>query len=224
MRFEEAMAISAKQILSRKGKRPITPEQYRMIRRVIRKHGGRFASRNLLLVNLQTNACISSADVLKLKTGTVFREGRILNKFWINQKKIKRSQLVSASASMRSDIRRVMKDYARMFGKDYFSDPCNPLFPSQRIDRRKGSRKPLSYTAYRNMLRQTFIELDMDTDLYGTHSLRSAVPHNYFRHSGDAKGTRALYHLKKGRTTIRYIEKTSRIKAIEIRKELLFND
>jgi hypothetical protein len=191
---------------------------------MIRKDGSRFASRNLLLINLQTNTCINSSDVLKFKTGTVFREGKIIDKFWINQKKITKSQLVTATQANQADIEAVIGDYAKIFYPDYFCYPSNPLFPSQRIDKETGYCKAMSYSAYRSVLRRAFIELNMNTKLYGTHSLRSALPQAYYFKTGDAKGAKALYERRSGRTTITYREEETSRKAVEIRKELLFTD
>ncbi len=209
---------------SKKPKLPITQNQYQRIRNSIRKTGGRFASRNLLLVNLQTNSCINSSDVLKFKTGTVFREGRIIDKFWINQKKLSKSQLVTATRAIRSDIEAVIKDYSMMFYPEYFNDPNNPLFPSQRIDKETGYCKAMSYSAYRSFLQRIFAKLNMNLDLYGTHSLRSALPQAYYWRTGDVKGAKALYDHRSGRTTITYIEEVSARKAIEIKRELQFSD
>ena len=206
------------------GKKPINLQQYRRIRDLIRNAGSRFASRNLLLINLQTNTCIPSSDVLRFKTGTVFREGRIISMFWINQKKPNKSQLVAATRSIRSDIKAVMRDYSKLFGEEYFNDPSNPLFPSQRIDKTTGRYQAISYGSYRRFLRQAFRNLNMNPDLYGTHSLRSALPHAYLLKTGDKAGAKALLRLKPGRTTITYIDKTSSLKAIEIKKELQFSD
>ena len=205
-------------------KLPITEAQYRKIRRAIRGEKGRFASRNLLLINLHTNTCINSSDVLKFKTGTVFREGRIIDKFWINQKKITKSQLVTATRSIRSDIEAVIRDYAKIFYPDYFSCPSNPLFPSQVIDKETGYCKAMSYSAYRSVLRRVFMKLDMNTKLYGTHSLRSALPQAYYRKTGDAKGAKALFERRSGRTTITYKEQVTSRRAIEIKKEVQFTD
>lgn len=205
-------------------KLPITEAQYRNIRRAIRREKGRFASRNLLLINLHTNTCINSSDILKFKTGTVFREGRIIEKFWINQKKITKSQLVTPTRAIRSDIEAVIRDYAKIFYPDYFSCPNNPLFPSQVIDKHTGYCKSMSYSAYRGFLKRLFEKLEMNPELYGTHSLRSALPQAYFSKTGDAKGAKALYERRTGRTTITYREEVTSRKAVEIRKELQFTD
>lgn len=181
-------------------------------------------SRNLLLINLQTNACISAADALKLKTGTVFREGKIVHKFWIKQQKVKYSQFIILTPSLRMDIRAVIKEYAEYFDEDYFSNPNNPLFPSQRVKNNIGEIKPMSYSAYRSMLIKIMTALKMDLKYYGTQSLRSALPYAYLKNTGDVKGARALYKLKTGRTTTTYAEEGTPRKAIEIRKELLFSD
>ncbi len=209
---------------SKSAKLPITSDDYKRIRKIIRQGKGRFVTRNLLLVNLQTNTCVGSSDVLKFKTGTVYRAGKIIKKFWINQKKNNRSQLVSATVAIRSDIDAVIKDYTRVFGPDYFNNPNNPLFPSQVFDKQTRCYKPLSYSAHRRFLRQAFAKLNMDLDLYGTHSLRTALPLAYYKRTGDAIGAKALFTRKYGRTTITYIEKVSRLKAIEIKKELQFTD
>ena len=209
---------------SKDKKQPITLDEYRRIRNVIRRSGGRFIARNLLLVNLQTNTCVSSSDVLKFKTGTVYRQGHIIKKFWINQKKPNKSQLVSATVSIRSDIEAVMKEYCRLFSPNYFSDPNNPLFPTQRIAKQTGKYKPMSYGAYRGFLRPIFAQLGMDLKRYGTHSLRTALPLAYYQKTGDAAGAKAIFNHKSGKTTVTYIEKVSSLKAVEIRKELLFTD
>lgn len=208
----------------RSPKIPITLEEYRKIRKYIRHEGGRFASRNLLLINLHTNTAVSASDVLKFKTGTVFRQGKILSKFWINQKKINKSQLVSATRSIRSDLESVIQDYTTRFGPDYFRNPKNPLFPSQQSIREDGHYKALSYSAYRGLLRRIFIALGFDPERYGTHSLRSALPQAYFLRTGDVKGANALYEHTSGSTTITYVEKKSLRKAIEIRKDCQFID
>lgn len=205
-------------------KLPITESQYRRMRRLVRREKGRFASRNLLLINLHTNTCINSSDILKFKTGTVFREGRIIDKFWINQKKITKSQLVAATRAIRSDIEAVIRDYATIFYPDYFSCPSNPLFPSQVTDKHTGYCKAMSYSAYRSLLRRLFVKLDMNPKLYGTHSLRSALPQAYFSKTGDTKGAKALFERRSGRTTITYREEVTSRKAVEIRKELQFTD
>ncbi len=209
---------------SRGTKLPITQDEYRRIREIIRKEGGRFVARNLLLVNLQTNTCVSSADVLRFKTGTVYRERRIINKYWINQKKTSRSQLVSATAAIRADVEAAIKAYGKMLDPYYFENPKNPLFPSSRIDKQTGTYKPLSYSAYHRVLKQAFSKLDMDPKLYGTHSLRTAIPLAYYNKTGDTAGAKAIFDRKSGQTTITYIETVSSLKAIEIKKELLFTD
>ncbi len=205
-------------------KLPITETQYRKIRRLIRREKAKFASRNLLLINLHTNTCINSSDILRFKTGTVFREGRIIDKFWINQKKITKSQLVTATRAIRSDIEAVIRDYSMIFYPDYFSCPNNPLFPSQIIDKRTCFCKAISYSSYRSFLKRLFQKLDMNPRLYGTHSLRSALPQAYYSRTGDAKGAQALYQRRSGRTTISYREEVTSRKAVEIRKELQFTD
>lgn len=209
---------------SKSTKLPITQGEYKKIRKAIRKKGGRFISRNLLLVNLQTNTCISSSDVLKMKTGTVFRAGRILGKFWINQKSSRKSQLVTPTREMRKDIENAIREYANYFDVNYFSDPGNPLFPSQRVEPETGHYKSISYSAYRGFLSDAFKNAGLDSNSYGTHSLRIAIPLSYYQKTKDEVGAKAIFYRRSGQTTISYIERATSMKAIEIKKEFLFSE
>ena len=101
-------------------KLPLTLEQYRKIRKAIRKGSSRHKKRNLLLINIQANTSLRSCDVLKLKVGDVYREGKFIKSFWIEQKKTKKQTAVIVLDCILEDLREAKREYEKKLCINYF--------------------------------------------------------------------------------------------------------
>lgn len=203
-------------------KLPLTLEQYKKIREVIRTGNSRYKKRNLLLINVQANTSLRSCDVLKMKVGDVYRDGRFIKNFWIEQKKTKKQTAVIVLDCILKDLREAKKEYDEKLCVNYFDNPDFALFPSEWRGYREF--KPISYSSYFMMLKKWVKQIGLNPDLYGTHSLRASIPLDYFRTTGDLATTSKLFGHSQISTTSIYINEIAKEKASQVRESFNFSD
>ena len=179
--------------------------------------------RNLLLVNMQANTSLRVSDVLKMKVGDVYRKGKFINCFWIEQKKTKEIVLIYLVDCIIKELYNVKALYERLFSKDYFENPENPLFPSKQFDL-NGEFKPIGYTTYFSLLQGWIMDIGLNSDLYGTHSLRVGIPLKYYQITTDPLGMKELFGHLNLETTMGYVENEAKVKAAMYRKKYHFDD
>jgi len=205
----------------RGSKLPLNPAQYKRLRKLIRGSDEKLKFRNLLLVNFQINSSLRASDVLKLTVGDVYRSGRYLDKIWVTQKKTDSVVAVPILDVMVKDLELARGSYHDLLSDDYFDEKDHPLFPSWK--RISGGFKAISYPAYLMMLKGWIEDIGLNPDLYGTHSLRSSLPLEYYRKTRDETGTSKLFGHRNKQTTVAYIEEVASDIASDFRKEFFFD-
>lgn len=203
-------------------KLPLTLIQYQEIRGIIRKSNSRYKARNLLLINLHINTSLRASDVLKINVGDIYRNGEFLKSFWVEQKKTKKQTAIIILDCILSDLEAVKNEYENRLCTDYFNNSEFALFPSER--HRYKDFKPISYSSYFMMLKRWIREIGLNPDQYGTHSLRSSVPLDYYKQTGDLPTTSKLFGHSQISTTNGYIEEVAKEKASLARVKYNFTD
>ena len=212
-----------------KGKRkygaklPLTLEQYKTIRKLIRgSKQNKYAARNLLLINFQLNSSFRASDILSLKIKDIFDNGRYLPEIWRKQQKTKDPNIIKITPVIIEDLNAAQLAYHDIFMPGYFNNPDLPLFPSKR--KNNGKFKALDYSTYLYYLKGWIAEAGLNPDLYGTHSLRSAIPVDYYSQTGDLLTASHMFgHLSSATTQI-YVNKVAKKKAADIRELYQFKD
>lgn len=204
-------------------KLPINFSLYKKIRQVILKEKGRCIFRNLFLVNVQVNTSLRASDLLNLKVGDVYREGRFIEKLWLEQKKTCEQVAIFIYDSIMDDLEQIRMIYEILYNPGYFDNPTNPLFPASRKDR-TGCYHALSYNTYQSLFKCWISKIGLNPDLYGTHSLRSAVPMIYYYQTRDLLTTSKLFGHSSVKTTEIYVKEVSKFHAVENRKKYQFHD
>lgn len=208
----------------RKGnKLPLTEKDYKKIRRMIRGGMEKMKHRDLLLLSLQTNTSLRAGDVLKLNVGQVFRNQRVISKFWLEQTKTGDQAAITILDCIKEDIQHAKDSYEQLFQTSYFSNPDFPLFPSWKQDR-NNQFQPLTYSRYLALLKQWVADIGLNPDQYGTHSLRSTIPVDYYRKTRDVVGASKLFGHKSTKTTAGYLDEVAKDMALEYRKTYFFGD
>jgi site-specific recombinase XerD len=96
------------------------------------------------------------------------------------------------------------------------------LFPSGQ--KQAGKFVPLAYSTYQNIIKKLIRAIGLNPDLYGTHSLRSAVPLEFFEKEGDIVTTSHMFGHRSTATTQIYVEEIAKKKASEMRTKYNFFD
>lgn len=203
---------------NRGAKLPLELEQYQAIRRLIRAEGRLWKARNLLLINLQVNSSLRASDLLSLKVGDIYRKGAFHRQIWVKQKKTGHLASVKLLGCMVEDLQAAKEEYEGRIDRNYFEHPRFPLFPSQML------LNPLSYSRYLGLLKAWFAGVGLDPALYGSHSLRSAVPVRFYSETGDGIATSKLFGHSKLSTTTVYLEEVAKMRAADFREEFHFYD
>ncbi len=221
--------LNKKLIENFKGKRksgaklPLAKEHYVTIRKLIRgSKNSKYSARNLLLINIQVNSSFRASDVLSLKIKDVFVNGKFLNELWRKQKKTGEMNILRVTQIMINDLVNAQIEYDKDFLPGYFNNPELPLFPSTK--KTNGKYEPLDYSTYLFYLKRWIKEMGLNPDLYGTHSLRSAVPLQYFEETGDLATTSHMFGHISTNTTQKYVEQVAKKKAGEVREFYQFED
>lgn len=206
----------------RKGsKLPLTRDEYKRMRKIIRGSGDRMTARNLLIINFHTNSSLRSSDVLKLEIGQVAKKGSLVKKFWLEQKKNKQQAVVTILPTIAEDILEAFEAYQELFGSSYLDNPHNPLFPSWKRTQ-NGGFAPLRYASYLQLFKEWIAEIGLNPDMYGTHSLRSSLPLEYYRKTKDLKGTSKMFAHADIKTTGIYVDEVAKDLASDFRDEFFF--
>ncbi|MGK0291285.1 MAG: integrase [bacterium] len=203
-------------------KLPLTENEYKRIRKMIRGGEDRLKSRNLLLLSLQTNTSLRVSDVLKLTIENVYHNGNLIDKFWLEQQKTKDSTVIRIIDCVKRDIEDAKLEYERLFYRDYFDCLSHPLFPSWKRDN-QGNIKPLSYQQYLIIFKQWVSDIGLNPDLYGTHSLRSTIPVEYYRKTKDVLGASKMFGHRSTTSTAAYLESVAKEMALEHRDTFFFD-
>jgi integrase len=190
----------------RGAKLPLTQKEYLKIRNLIQKEKKRYWTRNLLLICMQANTSLRSCDLLKLKVGDIMMNGRFLSNIMQIQKKTDKPIYLEIVDSIKNDLHNAKTEYESRLARNYFSNGSNPLFPSFRRDE-KGCFKPLSYGMYFRLIKTWVDEIQLNPDLYGTHSLRTSIPILvYERESDGIQKAKAMLGHRKSKTTEIYVQ------------------
>ena len=204
-------------------KLPLELVQYNQIRQLIRCKKGRNSARNLLLINMQVNTSLRAGDLLKLTVGDVFNGTCFVEKLWLEQTKTKQQTLLILLECIQKDLQLVKIAYEKAFGSKYFKIPTNPLFPSLKRGP-NGKCRGLAYSSYFILFKTWIKQIGLNPNLYGTHSLRAAIPLEYYRKTGDPFGASKLFGHSQISTTSIYLEEIAKERASKARYDLFFDD
>lgn len=208
----------------RKGnKLPLTEKEYKRIRKMIRGSSEKLKGRNLLLLSFQTNTSLRISDVLKLNVADIFKNGEMIDKFWLEQRKTKTQTAIKLLDCIKRDIEIAEAEYKTHFDLDYFFKPQLPLFPSFKRDS-NGEIRALSYQQYFQLFKSWVAEIGLNPDLYGTHSLRSTIPVDYYRKTRDVLGASKMFGHGSTTPTAIYLDSVAKEMALEHRETFFFDD
>lgn len=179
--------------------------------------------RNLLLINMQINTSLRACDTLALRVGDIFKNGRFLDKFWLEQKKTKEQVGIKIFDCIRDDLEYARVIYQKHLSSVYFDDPENPLFPSYRHGTERFF-KPISYSMYLKLVKDWVEEIGLNRDMYGTHSLRVSLPLAVYKKIHDTSLVKEFLGHSCESTTQIYLKQIAKVEAQDSRENYLFTD
>ncbi|GEA51641.1 phage integrase [Vibrio inusitatus NBRC 102082] len=146
----------------------------------------------LALLNLAIDSKLRASDLLPLKVCDVSSQDRIFNRVkHIQQKTNTEVQFEITTRTQQSLMKWIV--LASLNSNDF-------LFPSQR---RK--QKPISYSYYRCLVRRWALNLGLDPNLYGTHSMRRTKATLVYAKTKNIRAVQLLLGHTKVDNTIRYL-------------------
>ena len=148
--------------------------------------------RDLALFNLAIDSKLRGCDLVSLKVGDVFVNGRVRERATIVQSKTATPVQFEITATARDAL------------KNWLSEPqivrSAYLWPS-----RIRTRPHLSTRQYSRLLKKWVTSINLEPSAYGTHSLRRTKAAQIYRKTGNLRAVQLLLGHTKMDSTVRYL-------------------
>ncbi|MDD9972974.1 MAG: site-specific integrase [Candidatus Poribacteria bacterium] len=180
-----------------KGTRPLDNDE---IRRVSGCFTGTFTTRNrgLFMLGVSTGGRIS--ELLSLRIGDVYQNGKAVSDLLYNKKIVKGGE-VSRAVPVNVDGRDAIEALIGWHREKYATiAPSRPLFPS----RNKSGTVAMNRQTAHDMLKEAFMDAGLNGKL-ATHSLRKSFAQRVYEQSGDIYLVQELLGHRNVATTQKYI-------------------
>ena len=146
----------------------------------------------LALLNLAIDSKLRSCDLLSLRVRDVATQDQVFERVQWTQKKTGIEVQFEITPRTQQSISRWVQE-VKLQPKDY-------LFRSLRR-----SNQPISYLYYRSIIRSWAEQLGLDSDLYGTHSMRRTKATLVYARTKNIRAVQLLLGHTKIDNTIRYL-------------------
>jgi integrase len=147
--------------------------------------------RDLALFNLAIDSKLRGCDVIASKVDDVAPNGYTVDRATVRQRKTGRP----VRFELTEPTRQAIDDYLKTAGKK----PGDFLFTGRRPGQSLTTRQ------YARLLSDWLASVDLDTHLYGTHSLRRTKATLIYRRTGNLRAVQLLLGHTKIESTVRYL-------------------
>jgi integrase len=147
--------------------------------------------RDLALFNLAIDSKLRGCDVVAIKVDDVAPNGYAVDRATVRQRKTGRP----VRFELTEPARQAIDDYITAAGKK----PGDFLFSGRRGGRCMTTRQ------YARLLSDWLVSIDLDSHLYGTHSLRRTKATLIYRRTGNLRAVQLLLGHTKIESTVRYL-------------------
>lgn len=187
--------MNTKQTIWNKGKKvgkkpPLSPDDIQLVKLMLTNAGN---IRDIALFSLAIDSSLRGCDLVLLKVGDILKGGVVLERAIIEQKKTSEA----VSFSMTPYTREALRELIQTENKGVY----DYLFTSQR----KNKGTPLSPTHYRRLVKSWFENAGMNTEKYGSHSLRRSKVSHIYKNTGNLRVAQVLLGHKQITTTAEYL-------------------
>lgn len=170
-------------------KRPLRPREVWAIRARLEMSG---MPRDLALFNLAIDSKLRGCDLVRLKVSDVFSASSVKDRAAIIQKKTSKPVQFEITKLTASSIRTLLS--SRIYS------PEDYLFSS-----RNSGSEHLSTRQYHRIVHNWISQIGLNTENYGTHSLRRTKVAQLYRNTGNLRAVQLLLGHTKIESTIRYL-------------------
>ena len=146
----------------------------------------------LALLNLAIDSKLRSCDLLSLKVRDVATHDQVFERVQLTQKKTGIEVQFEITPRTQQSISRWIQESTLQ--------PSDYLFQSLRR-----ANQPISYSFYRSIIRNWAEQLGLDSDLYGTHSMRRTKATLVYARTKNIRAVQLLLGHTKIDNTIRYL-------------------
>ena len=191
---EDAVPATAKHAPWNKGKLigakpPLRPKHVWSIRTKLQVEG---RTRDLAMFNLAIDSKLRGCDVVALRTEDVAPNGYAMDRASVRQKKTGRP----VKFEMTEQTREAVDHYIRAVPRK----PGEFLFAS-----RRDSMRCMSTRQYARLVSAWIASIGLDSNLFGTHSLRRTKATLIYRRTGNLRAVQLLLGHSKIESTVRYL-------------------
>src|SRR5262245_47635205 len=170
-------------------KPPLRPKHVWAIRTQLMIRG---QTRDLALFNLAIDSKLRGCDVVALKVGDIAPNGYAIDRATVRQRKTGRP----VKFELTDQTRQAVDDYLRASSKK----PGEFLFTSSR-----GFGRCMTTRQYARLVSGWIASIGLDSDLFGTHSLRRTKATLIYRRTGNLRAVQLLLGHTKIESTVRYL-------------------
>ena len=146
----------------------------------------------LALLNLAIDSKLRSCDLLSLKVRDVATHDQVFERVQLTQKK--------TGIEVQFEITPRTQQSISLWVQEVKLQPSDYLFRSLRR-----SNQPISYSYYRSIIRSWAEQLGLNSDLYGTHSMRRTKATLVYDRTKNIRAVQLLLGHTKIDNTIRYL-------------------
>jgi integrase len=147
--------------------------------------------RDLALFNLAIDSKLRGCDLVALKVDDIAPNGYAVDRASVRQKKTGRP----VRFELTEPTRQAIDDYLKAAGKK----PGDFLFIGRRAGRSMTTRQ------FARLLSEWLTSIDLDPNVYGTHSLRRTKATLIYRRTGNLRAVQLLLGHTKIESTVRYL-------------------
>src|SRR5262245_35333320 len=170
-------------------KPPLRPNHVWSIRPKLQVEG---RTRDLAMFNLAIDSKLRGCDVVALKVEDVAPTGYAIDRATVRQKKTGQP----VRFELTEQTREAIEDYLRSAGKK----PGEFLFSG-----RRGPQRPMTTRQYARLVSDWVASIGLDSNLFGTHSLRRTKATLIYRRTGNLRAVQLLLGHKRIESTVRYL-------------------
>jgi integrase len=170
-------------------KPPLRPKHVWAIRTRLMVEG---RTRDLAMFNLAIDSKLRGCDVVALKVVDIAPNGYAIDRATVRQKKTGRP----VKFEVTDQTRQALDDYLRAASKE----PGEFLFTS-----RRGIGRCMTTRQYARLVSGWIASIGLDSNLFGTHSLRRTKATLIYRRTGNLRAVQLLLGHTKIESTVRYL-------------------
>jgi len=170
-------------------KPPLRPKHVWSIRTKLQVEG---RTRDLAMFNLAIDSKLRGCDVVALKVDDVAPSGYAIDRATVRQKKTGQP----VRFELTEQTRQAIDDYLRAAGKK----PGQFMFAG-----RRGPDRSISTRQYARLVSEWVASIGLDSNLFGTHSLRRTKATLIYRRTGNLRAVQLLLGHTKIESTVRYL-------------------